>query len=295
MSSTTAATAAEPPRRWSRSEAKAPARRLRFGPALGALLAIGVAGGAAGADTRALSRCVCEGAVSLASTPKLGARCVARQIDYEAAKAPKLSRAVGVVNGTLYEHQQGGKTLFSTRRVPGSVKVFSCAVVGTAPGEPAGSAGFGHVAALRLDRHAAQFRAAARATGVDDAWLRAIAHAESNFDPNAVSAKGALGVMQLMPQTARDYGVADPFSSAQSISAGARHLKALLRRYHGDFTLAAAAYNAGIGAVTRYGGVPPFAETRDYIARVNALHARYRAALGAGRTQPASVAEVSAP
>jgi soluble lytic murein transglycosylase-like protein len=150
--------------------------------------------------------------------------------------------------------------------------------VATPPGEPA-HAGLGKVGAPQVDRYPAQFRAAARKHGLDDAWLRAIAHVESGFDAKAISPKGAQGVMQLMPQTAREYGVADTFSPVQSIDAGARHLHGLLRRYGGDLTLAAAAYNAGVGAVARYRGVPPYQETRDYIAKVQALHAGYRLAL----------------
>lgn len=88
--------------------------------------------------------------------------------------------------------------------------------------------------------------------------------------------------MQLMPATAQGYGVTDAYSPAQSIDAGARHLHALLRRYRGDLTLAAAAYNAGIGAVSRFGGVPPYRETQAYIAKVQALHAGYRRALDRG-------------
>jgi soluble lytic murein transglycosylase-like protein len=115
---------------------------------------------------------------------------------------------------------------------------------------------------------------------VDDAWLRAIAHAESNFDALAVSSKGAQGVMQLMPDTALEYGVRDPFSPQQSIDGGARYMRALLRRYNGDRPLAAAAYNAGIGAVARYKGVPPYAETLAYVDKVMALYTRYREAMG---------------
>ena len=129
--------------------------------------------------------------------------------------------------------------------------------------------------------------AAAKATGVDDAWLRAIAHAESNFDALAVSSKGAQGVMQLMPETAQEFGVRDPFSPQQSIDGGARYMRALLRRYNGDRPLAAAAYNAGIGAVTRYKGVPPYAETLAYVDKVMALYARYREAMGIRTEVPA--------
>jgi soluble lytic murein transglycosylase-like protein len=126
--------------------------------------------------------------------------------------------------------------------------------VRTPPGSPA-HVGLGTLGTPRLDRYAAQFRAASKATGVEDAWLRAIAHAESGFDPRALSPQGAQGVMQLMPAVAREYGVHDPFASDQSIRAGARHLRTLMRRYRNDFTLVAAAYNAGIGAVSRFGGV----------------------------------------
>jgi soluble lytic murein transglycosylase-like protein len=115
---------------------------------------------------------------------------------------------------------------------------------------------------------------------MDEAWLRAIAHAESNYTVGAVSKKGAKGIMQLMPGTISDYRVTDPFSASQSISAGAKYLKALASRYDGDRVLAAAAYNAGPGSIDQYGGVPPYAETRDYIAKVSSLYASYRRAMG---------------
>lgn len=232
---------------------------------------------AAPAQARTVYRCERDGTVSLATAPEPGSRCVANHVDDNVVKVPNLWGALGVVNGTLYERQQDGVTVYSTRNLPGSVKVLSFTVQ-TPPGEPA-HPGMGRVGKPRLDKYAAQFRAAAKKHRVDDAWLRAIAHAESDFDERAISPKGAQGVMQLMPATAREYGVADPFSAAQSIDAGARHLRALLSRYRGDIDLAAAAYNAGIGTVARYGGVPPYRETREYIAKVQALHARYDAAL----------------
>ncbi|MFD0738889.1 lytic transglycosylase domain-containing protein [Lysobacter koreensis] len=230
------------------------------------------------AQARTVYRCVRDGSVSLSTAPEPGSRCVAKQIDDHVAKVPNLWGALGVINGTLYERQQDGKTVYGTRKMPGSVKVLAF-TVNTPPGEPAHE-GLGRVGKPRIDQYAKQFQAAAKSTGVDDAWLRAIAHAESGFDANAVSPKGAQGVMQLMPATARDYGVRDPFASAQSIDAGARHIQQLMKRYRGDLVLVAAAYNAGIGTVTRFGGVPPYRETRSYIAKVQALHARYRAALG---------------
>lgn len=250
-----------------------------------ALLAVLLLAVSQGAQARKVYRCVQAGTISLATAPEPGSRCVATEFDDNAARLPNLWGAMGVFSGTLYERQQDGKTVYGTRKLPGAVRVLAFTVK-TPPGEPA-HVGLGEVGKPRLDRHAAQFKAAARATGVDDAWLRAIAHAESGFDAAAVSPKGAQGVMQLMPQTAREYGVVDPFSSAQSISAGARLLQGLKKRYHGDLTLVAAAYNAGTGTVRRYGGVPPYAETQQYLAKVLALHARYREAL-AGK--PAGVA-----
>jgi hypothetical protein len=230
------------------------------------------------ADARTVYRCVRDGTVSLATAPEPGSRCEKREVADDTVKVPNLWGAMGVINGTLYERQQDGKIVYSTRNLPGSKKLLSFTVE-TPKGEPA-HAGLGRVGKPRLDRFAPQFRAAAKKTGVDDAWLRAIAHAESGFDAAAVSPKGAQGVMQLMPATARDYGVRDPLSATESIDAGARHLKQLMKRYRGDLVLVAAAYNAGVGVVARYGGVPPYRETQQYIDKVQALYAGYRAALG---------------
>lgn len=233
---------------------------------------------AASVQARTVYRCVRDGSVSLATAPEPGSRCVAKHIDDNAAKVPNLWGAMGVITGTLYEREQDGQLVYGTRNLPGSTPVLSFTVA-TPPGEPA-HAGLGQVGTPRLDRYAAQFRDAASKHGVDDAWLRAIAHAESGFDAKALSPKGAQGVMQLMPETARNYGVTDAYSAAQSIDAAARHLHGLLRRYRGDLTLATAAYNAGVGAVARFGGVPPYPETRTYVAKVQRLHAGYSQALG---------------
>ena len=234
---------------------------------------------AAPASARTVYRCVRGDSVSLATAPEPGSRCEARQVDDNAAALPNLWGNLGVVQGSLYERQQDGRTVYGTRKLPGSTRMLGF-TVRTPPGSPA-HAGLGAVGTPQLDRFAAQFRAAARATGVEDAWLRAIAHAESGFDPHALSPKGARGVMQLMPDVAREYGVTDPFESGASIRAGARRLQALKRRYRNDLSLVAAAYNAGTGAVARYGGVPPYAETQAYVAKVQALYARYQLALGA--------------
>jgi len=237
------------------------------------------------ADARIVYRCVRDGTVSLSTAPEPGSKCEAKEVDDSAVQAPNLWGSMGVFSGTLYEREQDGKLVYGTRNLPGS-RVYLKFTAVTPPGEPAHE-GLGNVGAPQLRPFAAEFKAAAKATGVEDAWLRAIAHAESAFDADAVSDKGAQGVMQLMPDVVADYGVADPFDAKQSIQAGARHLRALLRRYGNDRTLALAAYNAGIGTVQRHGGVPPYAETQAYIAKVQALHARYREAMGFRTERPA--------
>ena len=249
------------------------------------LIGVGLAVVLPPADARTVFRCVRDGTVSLATAPEPGSKCEAKQIDDNAVQAPNLWGSMGVFSGTLYEREQDGKTVYSTRNLPGS-RVFLKFTAVTPPGEPAHE-GLGKVGTPQLKPFSADFKAAAKATGVEDAWLRAIAHAESAFDAAAVSGKGAQGVMQLMPDVVSDYGVDDPFDAKQSIHAGARHLRALLRRYDNDRTLALAAYNAGIGTVQRYGGVPPDAETQAYIAKVQALHARYREAMGIKVERPA--------
>ena len=129
---------------------------------------------------------------------------------------------------------------------------------------------------LYPDAFGAEITAAARRWQIDPALVRAVIHAESAFNPEAISRAGAQGLMQLMPATAGDYGVTDAFDVHQNIEAGTRHLAELLTRYQGDVRLATAAYNAGAGAVERHGGIPPFAETRVYVERVGILHRRYR-------------------
>lgn len=114
---------------------------------------------------------------------------------------------------------------------------------------------------------------------VDESLVRAVIHAESSFRKRALSDMGAQGLMQLMPETARRYGVSKPFEPSQNIDAGVRYLREMLDRFNGDYRLASAAYNAGPGAVNRHGGVPPYAETRNFVQRVQMLQKRYSRAL----------------
>ncbi len=108
----------------------------------------------------------------------------------------------------------------------------------------------------------------ARQNQVSPRLVHSVIQVESNYDPRAVSPKGARGLMQLIPSTARRFGVSDVFDPADNIQGGARYLKYLLELYKGDESLALAAYNAGEGAVSRYGGIPPFPETQGYVAKV---------------------------
>lgn len=103
---------------------------------------------------------------------------------------------------------------------------------------------------------------------LDPALVFEVVRAESNFDPRARSHKGALGLMQLIPATARRFGVQDPFEPRQNLHGGMAYLRWLQKRFHGDLRLTLAGYNAGEKAVERYGGVPPYAETREYVRRI---------------------------
>ena len=109
----------------------------------------------------------------------------------------------------------------------------------------------------------------ARENGVAPELIKAVALVESGFNPHAVSPKGAQGLMQLMPETARQYGVTDAFDPLANLRAGTVHLRKLLDQFEGDLVLALAAYNAGAGAVKRHGGVPNYKETREYVRKVH--------------------------
>lgn len=132
---------------------------------------------------------------------------------------------------------------------------------------------------LQLNAFEFAINSAAKKYRVDPALVRAVIHAESAFRPGARSKKGAMGLMQLMPETAQDMGVSNALAPEENIFGGVRYLAWLLEQHQGNTMLATAAYNAGPGAVKRYNGIPPYEETQTYVKRVKILHDRYKKAL----------------
>ena len=129
---------------------------------------------------------------------------------------------------------------------------------------------------LKIDRFRPEIEAASEVFGVDAALIRAVMHAESWFETEAVSHAGAQGLMQLMPDTARRFGVTNVFDPVDNITGGAAYLAWLAEKFEQDVTRMVAAYNAGENAVIRHDGVPPFPETQEYVRRVRILYRRYR-------------------
>jgi soluble lytic murein transglycosylase-like protein len=129
---------------------------------------------------------------------------------------------------------------------------------------------------LSANSYEGLIRSASSRHNVDADLIRAVIKVESDFDSSARSHKGATGLMQLMPETGRLHNVEDLYDPSANIEGGVRHLKLLLGKYQGDLELSLAAYNAGIKAVEKHGGIPPFAETRDYVRRVLRYYQTYR-------------------
>jgi soluble lytic murein transglycosylase-like protein len=198
-----------------------------------------------------------------------------------AASAPSGAGAGRLVQGQVYSYIKDGVRHYTSRKPVGVANATAmrtirysymetCFACGAQPG-----VNFGKIR-LNTDAYRNEIAAAANEFGVDEAVVRAIIHAESAFNPNALSRVGAQGLMQLMPATAKRFGVGNAFEPSQNIRGGVRYLSWLLKRFKGDLTLAAAGYNAGEGAVDKYRGVPPYSETQRYVVRVAQLAERYR-------------------
>lgn len=201
-----------------------------------------------------------------------------------AASTPASPRGGKMVSGQVYSYMQDGVRHYTSARPTqvanlGPVRTIRysfmerCYACGVNPRVDFGS--------VRLNTTAFQseITSAAREFGVEEAVVRAIIHAESAYNPTALSRAGAQGLMQLMPPTAARFGVSDSYDAGQNIRGGVQYLAWLLKRFNGDLTLAAAGYNAGEGAVDRHRGVPPYSETQYYVRRVGQLAERYRTVL----------------
>lgn len=221
------------------------------------------------------------GAMLAVSAPASGSSSSPSSPPAPASRGPRR-----VISGQVYSYIKDGVRHYSSARPKGAATVASvrtikysfiesCFACGAKPGVNFGT--------LRLNTIAYQqeISAAAREFGVDEAVVRAIIHAESSFNPLALSHAGAQGLMQLMPPTARRFGVSNSYDAGQNIRGGVQYLSWLLKRFNGNLTLAAAGYNAGEGAVDRHGGVPPYKETQRYVERVAVLADRYRGVVGA--------------
>ena len=248
------------------------------------------------------SKSTSRAVVSSPATPSkaLGAISTGAALDAGGASSDKVAMATAapvsrpastsntrrVVSGQVYSYVKDGVRHYTSSRPKGAGELASvrtiqysfietCFACGAKPGVNFGT--------LRLNTSAyqAEIAAAAREFGVEEAIVRAIIHAESSYNPMALSHAGAQGLMQLMPATARRFGVSNSYDASQNIRGGVQYLSWLLKRFNGNLTLAAAGYNAGEGAVDRHGGVPPYQETQRYVVRVGVLADRYRGAAGA--------------
>lgn len=223
----------------------------------------GAASGNAGAATAA---------VTSTTTPAIAST--------STATAVGSNRQGRTVSGQVYSYMKDGVRHYSSQRPAGAGggQVRTIAYTYIERCFACGSNSRVNFGSVRLNTNAYrdEIAAAARQFGVEEAIVRAVIHAESAFNPAAVSHAGAQGLMQLMPATARRFGVADSFDASQNIQGGVQYLSWLLRRFNGNLTLAAAGYNAGEGAVDRHGGVPPYRETQNYVVRVAQLAERYR-------------------
>ncbi|MGJ4803859.1 lytic transglycosylase domain-containing protein [Luteimonas sp. SDU82] len=198
-----------------------------------------------------------------------------------AVSAPAAQSSRRLQQGQVYSYVKDGVRHYTSQRPRGGAGATAVRTINYSFFEtcyacaPLPGVNFGNVR-LNTSAYAAEIRSAANEFGVEEAIVRAIMHAESAFNPNALSRAGAQGLMQLMPATAQRFGVTNAYDPAQNIRGGVEYLAWLLKRFNGDLTLASAGYNAGEGAVDRHKGVPPYSETQRYVVRVAQLAERYR-------------------
>ena len=200
-------------------------------------------------------------------------------LELAVARMQEIHGLLGLRQATPTAARTGGAPAPATTSTTGASPSFQAQLANAVgapaatPQDAAGAATLGDVPYGDL------IAAAARRHGLDPALLAGLIRQESNFNPSASSPAGARGLTQLMPATAASLGVTDASDPAQAIEGGAKYLKQQLDRFGGDVTRALAAYNAGPGAVQRFGGVPPYAETRAYVQKVQAYAEQYRAAV----------------
>ena len=173
--------------------------------------------------------------------------------------------SVGFTDVYVYKDKQGVLTFTNVPSHPGYRRVFR-------DNNPQLSG-----AVASFDGYDDLIRSASDRYNIDADLIRAVIKTESDFNSTARSNKGAMGLMQLMPETARLHDVVNAYDPIDNIEGGVRHLKLLLGRYQGNLELSLAAYNAGIKAVEKFGGIPPFAETKEYVRRVLQHYQAYRA------------------
>jgi soluble lytic murein transglycosylase-like protein len=200
-----------------------------------------------------------------------------------AAAAARVAEIQQLVAGAVPTPAPASTGAFAAQLASAAAPVATAAAANTATSATGVDAAGGAGAAAGASElpagtpYSAEITAAAQRHGLDPALLAGLVKQESGFNPSAVSPAGARGLTQLMPGTAAGLGVTNPLDPAQALEGGAKYLREQLDRFGGDVARALAAYNAGPGAVQRYGGVPPYAETQNYVRAVQAHAATFRA------------------